>query len=292
MAGLDLPGDLGGDERALVRSAIGWAGAAGRLLVEHLARHGSTEGTLAYKGRRELVTAADTASEKLIVEAIRATYPDHAVLAEEGIVSPRGKADKEAELCWVIDPLDGTTNFVHRHPSFSVSLGLLRRGEPWLGIVHAPLFGNGGETYYAAIGRGAWRDGQRLRVSPTPVLREAIVATGFPYNRNEPGANTNLESFGRVLMEVRDVRRCGSAALDLAHVAAGVYDAYWELNLEPYDVAAGIVLVRAAGGEVRDLGSGRGPLIGGEIVATNGRLTGEILPLLSGRTTGFGTLTP
>ncbi len=279
-----IPSSVDSDARPRLAGALGMACAAGRLLVEHLERRGDTESTVEFKGRRELVTAADKASERLLVAAVRAGFAGDAVLAEEGVSSPKGVADREAEYCWVIDPLDGTTNFVHGHPAFSVSIGILRGGEPWIGVVHAPWLGphGHGETYFGVVGVGAWCNDRSLHVSSTEALRDAVVATGFSYRRNEPGVNTNLANFGRVLMEVRGIRRCGSAALDLAHVAAGVYDGFWEVYLEPYDVAAGMALVRAAGGEVRGLGSGKNPLRGSEILATNTRITAQLMDLLTG----------
>ena len=278
----------GGLETALferLRDAVEIARAAGRQLVAHLEQRGDDETTLEYKGRRELVTPADRASEELIVAAIRERFAEDAVLAEEGVASPKGVADREAEYLWVIDPLDGTTNFVHDHPHWAVSLGILRRGEPCLGVVHAPRLGgrDGGETYYGAVDHGAWLDGRRLRVSRTESLREAIVATGFAYNRNEAGVNTNAENFARVLMEVRGLRRCGSAALDLAYVARGIYDGFWEMYLAPYDVAAGIALILGAGGSVDDLGSGEGAVFGQEILCGNTRIESELRTLVQGR---------
>ena len=270
---------------ARLSAGVAIARAAGRQLVDHIEHRGGDESTLEYKGRRELVTAADRASEELIVAAIRDRFADDAVLAEEGVASPQGAADKDAEFVWVIDPLDGTTNFVHDHPHWAVSLGVLRRGEPCLGVVHAPRLGgrDGGETYYGAAAHGAWLDGRRLQVSRTERLREAIVATGFAYNRNEEGVNTNTENFVRVLMEVRGLRRCGSAALDLAYVARGVYDGFWEMYLAPYDVAAGLALILGAGGSVADLGSGDGPVFGQEVLCANSRIDAELAALLSGR---------
>lgn len=231
-----------------------------------------------FKGRRELVTEVDRESEQLLVDAIRSKFPEDAILAEEGVASPRGRADRESEYTWVLDPIDGTTNFVHAHPCFSVSVGILERGRAWRGVVHAPMVGGveGGEAYYGGLGLGAWCNDRVLRVSSNADLRNAIVATGFSYDRNEPGVDTNVERFVRALMEVRGIRRCGSAALDLAHVAAGVYDAYWERGLAPYDIAAGMALVLGAGGEIGALHAGADVLRDGEILATNGRIGGEM----------------
>lgn len=257
-------------------------------LEERLAARDAEEGAPdasgpEFKGRRELVTAVDRESELLLVDAIRARFPDDAILAEEGVASPRGVVDREAEFTWVLDPIDGTTNFVHAHPSFSVSVGVLRDGKAWRGVVHAPMIGGceGGQSFYGGVGLGAWCNGRALRVSASARLRDSVVATGFSYNRNEAGVDTNAERFVAALMEVRGMRRCGSAALDLAHVAAGVYDAYWEKHLAPYDVAAGIALVLGAGGSVSTFNPGADAILDGEILASNGRVEDELRALFS-----------
>lgn len=280
-----LPAVADADAAERLEAALSFAQSAGALLRAHIEKRGDSESTLQFKGRRDLVTAADRASEKFLVEAVRDAFPSDAVLAEEGVASPAGRADREAAVCWTIDPLDGTTNFVHGHPNYCVSLGILREGRPWIGVVHAPALGgvDGGEFYYGIAGESAWCNGRRLRVTPTRLLADALVATGFAYIRNEPGVNTNLANFGRVVMEVRGIRRCGSAALDIAHVAAGVYDAYWEMYLSPHDVAAGIALVLGAGGEVRPLSAGGDPVFDQEVLATNGCLTEALLPYLEGK---------
>ncbi len=279
---LDGLGDA--EARRYLGAALELAGEAGRCIQEQLRLRGDSERGLEFKGRRELVTAADKASEELLVRGFQDRFPGTAILAEEGVLTPRGKADREAELCWVIDPIDGTTNFVHGHPFYSISIGLLREGRPWLGVVHAPALGGeqGGAFYYGGTGIGAFRDGKAIHVSATTRLRDAVVGTGFSYNRNEEGVNTNLGNFGKALMEARGIRRNGSAALDLALTAEGVVDAFWELYLSPYDVAAGIALVLGAGGTIQDLGSGEDPLHGSEILASNGVLDQEMREMLEG----------
>jgi myo-inositol-1(or 4)-monophosphatase len=251
---------------------------AGAVLLQHWRRMqvDHTE----FKGRRELVTFADRASEQLLVEAIHERYPDHAVLAEEGAASPRGVASSASDWLWVIDPLDGTTNFIHGHPFFSIAIAVQHRGKPVLGVVHAPGLD---ELYCGVPGVGAWCNGEAIRVTATATLRDALVATGFSYDRNELGHRTNLDEFARMTMVARDVRRCGSAALDLAYVAAGRYDAYWEFDLMPYDIQAGAFVVLAAGGKVSDLqGGDAGWLAGKETLASNGRLHAELLAMVKG----------
>jgi myo-inositol-1(or 4)-monophosphatase len=164
---------------------------------------------------------------------------------------------------WFLDPLDGTVNFVHGLPAFAVSLGLWVDGQPAVAVVHAPRLG---ETFHAVRGGGAFLGSERLAVSDCTRLADAILATGFPYRRNELAPN-NLENFAGLFLDVRDLRRVGSAALDLAYTAAGRYDGFWELYLSPHDVAAGALLVREAGGRVADVDGGEDWLRGGHIVA-------------------------
>lgn len=215
---------------------------------------------------RDLVSRVDVESEFLIVGALRGAAPDFEIEAEEKTDDARLGGPR-----WYVDPLDGTVNYVHGLPLFCVSIALFDGDGPALSIVHAARLG---ETFVAARGRGAWRLAvgdapRRVHVRPTESLGDAVVATGFPYRRGEL-ANSNLENFGRVFYDVRGVRRMGSAALDLAFVAAGRLDGFWELHLSPFDVAAGAGLVLEAGGEVTDLDGGGDWLRGGHIVAGPG----------------------
>lgn len=227
--------------------------------------------------RRELVTAADRAAELAIVTELLREFEEFGVLAEEGVLTPQGQAHRAGEGLWILDPLDGTTNFVHGIPFFCVALGLAWGGEVVLGIVHAPELGT---TYCAARGVGAYRDGVRIRVSRTAALDDALIATGFSYNRNEPGRDDNVARLERVLPRCRDLRRLGSAELDLCSTACGIYDAYWELYLAPYDVAAGAIVVTEAGGRISDLSGGSEWLYGGQILASNGLLHDEMLRIV------------
>ena len=228
--------------------------------------------------RRELVTAADRAVEREVVSALLALRPEDAILAEEGVLTPTGAISREgAEFLWVLDPIDGTTNFVHGVPFFAVALGLYRGSEPVLAVVYAPALAR---TYHAVVGGGAYRDDQRLQVSSTPELADGLLATGFSYVRDQPGTDDNLGRLGRVLPLCRDLRRLGSAELDLCAVADGTFDGYWELHLAPYDVAAGAIIVLEAGGRVTDLSGGEDWLFGGEILATNGALHDHLLSVV------------
>ena len=235
--------------------------------------------------RRELVTAADRAAEQIVVGGLLAAFPQHAVLAEEGVLTTQGVASKVADWTWIVDPLDGTTNFVHGLPHFAVAIALAYRNVPLVGVVHAPALG---ETFFGARGLGARRrfaDGreQVLAVSRTHEFADALLATGFSYNRNEPGRDDNTGHVAAILPHCRDLRRLGSAELDLCYVAAGVYDGYWELYLAPYDVAAGAVLVQEAGGRVSDWHGGEDWLFGQQVAASNGPLHGELLQRLGSR---------
>ncbi len=281
-AGLDLYSQA-------LELALDLARGAGAILKAHLEGRGREERSLAFKGRRELVTAADKQAETFLVEGIQRKFPGHGILAEEGVLTPAGVSHQDAEFTWVLDPLDGTTNFVHGHPFFAVSIGVLRAGEPWLGVIHAPLLGgcDGGDFFHGGPGEGSFLNGAPIQVSRNARLQDAIVATGFSYNRNEQGVNTNLDNFGRALMQVRGIRRCGSAALDLAQVAAGRYDAFWEMYLQPYDVAAGMAIVLGAGGAIATLGSTGDPVHCEEILASNGVITRELLPFLEGKHQGL-----
>ena len=220
---------------------------------------------------RDLVTDLDLASERLLVERIRAAFPEHAIEAEEEVVD----AEDEEQPRWILDPLDGTINFVHGLPFFGVSVALYIGREAQLGVVHLPRLE---ETFWAVRGEGAHGPQGRLKVRETSLLAEAVLATGFPYGRNEL-EHDNLENFGRFFYDVRGLRRMGSAAIDLAYVAAGRLDGFWELHLASHDVAAGALLVMEAGGVVTDADGGEDWLRGGHIVAAGA----ELQPLIRER---------
>ena len=257
---------------AVVRAALESASVAGDLQLASLEQLAATD-VATKSSARDLVSRVDVASEQAIVERLRAAAPGYEIEAEEEVEDARTGAPR-----WFVDPLDGTVNYVHGIPLFSVSIALYAPAEedapprPLLGVVHAPRLG---ETFVAARGRGAWLVGpgpappRRLSVRTPDGLGEAVVATGFPYRRGEL-ANPNLENFGRVFFDVRGVRRLGSAALDLAFVAAGRLDGFWELHLSPFDVAAGAAIVLEAGGVVTDLDGGDDWLRGGHIAAGPG----------------------
>ncbi len=239
---------------------------AGELLLHYLGNLSSGQ-IRSKSAARDLVTEADIESERLIVARLREAFPTHRIEAEEETSDAADEAPR-----WFLDPLDGTVNFVHRIPAFAVSLGLYVAGQPQIAVVHLPRLG---ETFTAIRGHGARLDGGQIRVSDVDDLGDAILATGFPYRRHLL-KHSNLENFGRFFMDVRGMRRMGSAAMDLAYVAAGRLDGFWELHLSPHDVAAGALLVREAGGIVTDADGGQDWLRGGHIVAAGPGLHEQI----------------
>lgn len=216
----------------------------------------------------DVVTVADKESERYIVDAIAKSYPDHAVLGEES-----GMHAGHSDYRWVIDPLDGTTNYSQGLPVFSVSIALQYRGETLLGVVYAPYLD---ELYEACRGRGARLNGRPIRVSDKSDTQRSVVATGFPIDKDRNPDN-NLDNLSRILPRVRGVRRMGSAAYDLCAVAAGFLDGYWELNLHEWDVCAGTLIVTEAGGEVRAFRTDRNI----SIVAGNPVLVAQLSACLS-----------
>lgn len=247
---------------------------ARRLAVETgemLLRHAGGRRCVRYKGRgvANPVTEMDVAAEERIVRRIRREFPDHALVAEEG--GARG----DSPCCWYVDPLDGTTNYVHGLPLWCVSIGYAVQGRVMAGAVYAPAFG---DLFWAARGRGAFRNGRRLRVSGTGRLAEALLATGFPYR--EPGRSRNLKLFGAFLTRAQAIRRPGAASLDLAWVACGALDGFWEFDLGPWDLAAGVILAEEAGARVTDLRGGTFQLSRGQVVAANPTLHRAMLAVL------------
>lgn len=244
---------------------------AGECLLSHF--DALDEADIGFKGQRDLVTRADRDAESLIVERLRAHFPQDAIWAEEG-----GKV-AEGSHQWIIDPLDGTTNFVHSLPIFGVSIARVDpSGEPELGVVLVPRLG---ELYTAGRGLGARRNGVPIHVSTRTELKNSLLATGFHYER-QTRDDSNVGSFNKFVLHVRGIRRMGAASVDLAYVAAGRLDGYWEPHLSPWDVAAGALLVREAGGRVTDMVGGNDWLHGAHIVASNGTdLHGRILDVLA-----------
>ncbi|HAK59656.1 MAG TPA: inositol monophosphatase [Nitrospiraceae bacterium] len=240
---------------------------AGGLLKENL--HGTRE--IAFKGAINLVTEMDRRSERTVVETLLKAFPDHGIMAEE-----ETRIENGSDFTWIIDPLDGTTNYAHGYPCFSVSIALEDRGEVIAGVVYDPMRA---ELFSAGKGAGAYLNGNRISVSKTGDLIHSLLSTGFPYDRSMSKEN-NLNYFIALLMASQEVRRDGSAALDLCAVAAGRFDGFWELKLNAWDVAAGTLIVQEAGGRISDLSGERSSIYDKEILASNGRIHEQMVEIL------------
>lgn len=221
------------------------------------------------KAEFDLVTEADRASERLIVERLRAAFPSHGIVAEEG-----GGHTSASEYRWYVDPLDGTTNFAHGFPVFNVTLGLERAGEMIAGIIYDPLRQ---ELFHAERGAGAFLNGERIHVSSAQRVASALVATGFPSRKRHE--NVNVHFYYQLALLSHGVRRAGAAATDLAYVACGRLDAFWEFGLKPWDMAAGLVIVEEAGGRVSDMEGRRAWVTSKHLLADNGAIHEEMLAI-------------
>jgi myo-inositol-1(or 4)-monophosphatase len=240
---------------------------AGNLLRER----SRTEFAVSHKGVVNLVTEVDLAAEELIVGRIRKAYPDHAILAEE-----KHHDSSDHTVKWIIDPLDGTTNYAHGYPAYSVSIGLEIAGEVEWGAVLDPVRN---DLYTARRGHGAWCNGHSLGISTVRSLDGSLLATGFPYDIRTSSLN-NLTNFCAFAMRTQGIRRSGSAAIDLCHVAAGRLDGFWELKLNPWDVAAGYLMIREAGGVVTNFRGQAGSIYEREVIASNGLIHQEMIAVL------------
>lgn len=249
--------------------------AAGEVVRE---RFGARSGDVEEKGRNDYVTGTDRASEELIVSMLTAAFPDIPVMAEEGGGSIGEK------LFWVIDPLDGTTNFIHGYPQVGVSVALIEDRKPVVGVIYDPLRD---ELFEAGSGEGAFCNGRSLSVSPAQSLEECLLGTGFPFRTYEY-LDPYLDTFRKLFLNCRGVRRAGAAVLDLAHVAAGRLDGFWELYLKPWDMAAGALMITEAGGIVTDFFGDGDFLAAGNIVAGNRTIHGGILKVTTGSFTREG----
>jgi myo-inositol-1(or 4)-monophosphatase len=247
--------------------AIRLAKKSGGILQGHLGRVKK----VGYKGAVNLVTEMDLLSEKMIVAEIRKHYPNHSLLAEE-----KTHRQKDSPYQWIIDPLDGTTNYVHGYPVFCVSIGLEKDGEIILGVVYDP---SRDELFVGEKGKGARLNGRTLQVSSICALSRSLLSTGFPYDLRESSVN-NFDHFRNFATRVHAVRRAGSAALDLCYVAAGRFDGFWEMKLAPWDLAAGSLIVREAGGKVTDFQGNPIHLDGKNVLASNGKIHREMMKIL------------
>lgn len=264
------------DTLAIAAAAAPIALEAGALIREYFERGVVTE----YKGDVDLVTAADRASEQLIVERLKQVFPDHGIYGEEGT---RQRLDNEYR--WYIDPLDGTTNFAHGFPVFCVSMGLEHRPAGLAGnedgtLVAAVIYDpTRDELFTAERGRGAYLNGRPIHVSKTPALAESLIATGFPSRKRHD--NPNIHFYQEFTLRSHGVRRAGSAAIDLAYVACGRMDGYWEFNLNPWDTSAGVLLVQEAGGTVTSFDGSPFRIDSKEVLAANGLIFDEMIRLFA-----------
>lgn len=225
------------------------------------------------KGRRDFVTEVDRAAEASIIETLSSAYPQHGFLAEE---SGHSHASRQAEYTWIIDPLDGTTNFIHGFPQYAVSIGLRHRGQITQAVVYDPTRN---ELFTASRGRGAFLNDRRIRVSRRTKLREALIGTGFPF-RQLDHLDEYVRMFKRITEETAGIRRPGAAALDLAYVAAGRLDGFWEFGLSPWDMAAGSLLILEAGGIVSDFDGEEDFLGNGHVVCGAPKVHEQLLALV------------
>ena len=230
--------------------------------------------TVTAKGPKDFVSEVDRAAEAAIVETVLATYPDHAILAEEGTAGGRNAT---AEHVWIIDPLDGTTNFLHGFPQYCVSIALAHKGIVTQGVIFDPVRN---DLFTASRGSGAYLNDRRIRVSKRQHLRDCLIGTGFPF-RDGSYLDTYLAMMRAMITHTAGIRRPGAAALDLAYVAAGFYDGFWEVGLNAWDVAAGSLLVLEAGGLIGDLAGEGDYLHGGQVIAANPKIFAQIVKLLS-----------
>jgi myo-inositol-1(or 4)-monophosphatase len=230
--------------------------------------------TITAKGPKDFVSEVDRAAEAAIVETLLDTYPNHAILAEEG--TAKG-ANADAENVWIIDPLDGTTNFLHGFPQYCVSIALAHRRQITQGVIFDPVRN---DLFTATRGRGAYLNDRRIRVSRRQQMRECLIGTGFPF-RDGSYLDTYLKMMKTMIEHTAGLRRPGAAALDLAYVAAGFYDGFWEVGLNPWDVAAGSLLVQEAGGLIGDLGGEGDFLHGGQVIAANPKIFAQMVAALA-----------
>lgn len=254
---------------ALLQAAVEASQAAGTLLL----RYAATGFQIEYKNPINLVTDADRAAEQCVIDRLKTRFPDHHFLAEERGLDEEGSSPYR----WIIDPLDGTTNFAHGYPAYCVSIGLEYEGRCIMGVVFDP---SRNELFTAIEHRGACVNGRPIHVSNTQALDSSLLVTGFAYDIRETKRN-NLDHFVKFALKAQGLRRTGSAALDLCYVAAGRFDGFWEVRLNPWDMAAGSVIAREAGGRLTDFGGNDLSIYGQELVASNGRIHEAMLALLN-----------
>ena len=255
---------------AILNIATKAAYAAGNLIQQESRNVGRIK--FEKKGHNDFVTAVDKQAEQIIIQTIKKAYPEHNILAEES-----GLQQNNSPVTWIIDPIDGTTNFIHGNPQYCVSIGIKHDDK----ITHSVIFDpNRNDLYSAEIGKGAYLNDKRIRVSTTANLNEALIATGFPtYNLDI--LDQYLGMFKEIIQASSGIRRAGSAALDLAYVAAGMVDGFWEFGLKPWDIAAGMLLIKEAGGMITDFEGKQGMFEAGNIVTGNHKILSQLMQIIS-----------
>lgn len=256
-----------------LKTAVAAARAAGSILKKNFGR----AQTIYHKGRIDIVTDSDRQSEKAIISLIARTFPEHNILAEESAA-----VDRHSRYTWIIDPLDGTTNYAHAYPFYAVSIALARDNEPLVGVVFHPEMG---ELFYAAEGRGAFLNDTKIRVSNTARMDQALLVTGFPYDIVE-NPDITFALFEQMCLGAQGMRRDGSAALNLCYVACGKLDGFWEAKLKPWDTAAGALIAREAGATLTDYAGSPYSCFGNELLAANTPLHREMLSVVRRVCTG------
>ena len=250
-----------------LEAALTAAREAGQMLRENIC----VSREISYKGEVDLVTNFDKQSQQMIFESLSKSFPDHDFLAEEGL-----DQDKGGDFRWVFDPLDGTTNYAHRFPVFSVSIALEWKGQLVCGVVYDPMRD---EAFSGIKNKGACLNGKKIKVSEVDDLNRSLLATGFPYDLRESNKN-NIAHFNNFLTRAQAIRRCGSAAMDLCYVACGRFDGFWELKLKPWDVAAAALIVQEAGGRLSDFQDNEFSIFSQETLGTNRLIHRQMLDVL------------
>ncbi len=253
----------------IVNIGVRAARRAGDLIVRHINQLDAIK--VDSKGRNDFVSEVDRMAEQDIIQTVRRSYPDHAFLAEES------GASGDAEYVWIIDPLDGTTNFLHGFPVFCVSIAVMHRGRLEHGVIFDPLRN---ELFTASRGTGASVDGRKMRVSDTRLMEKSLIGTGYPYKPESDWLDAYMDMLKSAIRETSGVRRPGAAALDLAYVAAGRLDGFWEIGLNIWDIAAGALMIQECGGIVTDLAGRDGWQQSGNVVAGNPKIHEALLKLI------------
>ncbi len=255
---------------AFKKTAIAAAKTTGLFLKKNIDKAHRIE----FKGAIDIVTEMDTKAENLIIKTLKNTFPDHGILTEE---SQEQKTNSEYR--WIIDPLDGTTNYSHGFPVFCVSIALEKNGEIILGVVYNPMLN---ELFTAEKGKGAYLNNKKIKVSDIKELTKSLLATGFPYDVRTSEQN-NIANFARFAVKAQAIRRAGSAALDMCYVACGRFDGFWELKLKPWDTAAAMLIINEAGGMVTDFKGNPFSFYSGETLASNGLIHAEMIDILQNK---------